>query len=229
MPSSLKPSNLTIILLITFAVTYSTLWSLHADTKDYVLGPHKLEWQQPSLISNRFPELISTNQWQFDYEAVEKLLLKIKKSKTGELILDPNMAKILEEAVSKLPLDMKKEALQRVEFLVTKSLAGTAGQKLATVLTHYYHYQQAENIANSPSKIDIKHDRHEKELNFQQTVLRQERYLGKAVTHHFFGRQNAITHYLYARLRINETTSLSTAQKQQQLNALQDRFKTNDE
>jgi len=224
---ALKPSNLTIVSVLASAMTLYTLWSLHAESQDFLLSPRKLEWQQPSAISGRFPKLISTNYWQFDYEASAQILLKIKQSKTGELILNANTAKVLEQAVSELPLDMKKNELQRVEFLVIKGFPGKAGQQLSTIFTDFYRFHQASNIASALS-ISTQ-NKPNKELNFQQTILRQEHYLGKVITQKLFGRQNALTHYLYARRGINESSNLNQAQKQQLLTTLQDQFKANDQ
>jgi len=209
---------------MSLAMTLSTLWSLHAESQGFLLSPDKLDWQQPSSMSESFPELISAHHWQFNYEATEKILLKMKQKKTGELVFNENTAKVLKQAVSELPIKMEKDELQRVEFLVTKGFPGKTGQQLAIVLTQFYHFQQASNIAHS--SINIKKNKHNKELSFQQTVLRQERYLGKDMTRQLFGRQNALTHYLYARQHINENSNLNQIQKQQQLTALKNRFKT---
>jgi len=212
-------------------MSLATLRSLHAESQVFLLGHHQFEWQQPASISDRFPELISTKHWQFDYETTEQLLLKIKPSKTGELILNRNAAKVLEQAVSELPLDMKQDDLQRLALLVAKGLPGKAGRQLASVLTNYYQFYQASNIVSSSANTppNTVRNTHNEERSFQQTVLRQEYYLGKTVTQQLFGRQNALTHYLYARRHINENSSLNPDQKQRQLATLQDRFKDNDE
>jgi len=226
MPLSLKPSILTIVSFLALAMTLYALWSLHAESQGFLLSPRKLEWQQPSYISDSFPELISTNHWQFDYEATEQILLNIKKSKIGELILNAHTAKVLEQAVSELPLDMKKDELQRVEFLVSKGFSEKSREQLATLFTNFYHFKQASNIASALS-ISTQ-NKPNKELNFQQTVLRQERYLGKDVAKQLFGQKDTLTQYLYTRRYINENSNLSKKEKQQQLAILQNRFKTND-
>jgi hypothetical protein len=153
----------------------SAIWSLHAEPQGLLLTAEKLEWQQPSSISDSFPTLISTHHWQFDYEATEKMLLKIKQKKNGELTLNPSSAKALEQAVSALPSNMSENELQRVELLVTKGLPGKAGQQLASVLTKFYHFQQASNIAHV--SVDTKQNEHDKVLSFQQNVLRQQHLL----------------------------------------------------
>ena len=59
-------------------------------------------------------------------------------------------------------------------------------------------------------------------------MLLQEQYLGEGVTAQFFGRENILNHYLYARKAINEDSTLSPTQKRQQLTILQDRFKAHE-
>ena len=209
--------------MIVLVMTLYTHWSLHTEPQSFLLISDNIEWQQPSIISNSYPKLISTRYWQFDYEATEKTLLAIKQKKNGELTLNASAAKVLEQAVSTLPPQMNENELKRVELLVAKGLPGKAGHELSTLLANYYHYQQASNIAHVSA--NTKQNKHDKERSFQQTVLRQERYLGKDITQQLFGRQNALTHYLYARQHINENLNLNQAQKQRQLNTLKDRFK----
>jgi hypothetical protein len=233
--SSQKPSNRRLIsaiaLAIAFVIALSVLWSLHAASlcclDSSLNSSDRHEWQQPSAITDRFPERISTSYWQFDYEATEQALLKIKQSKSGELILNVSTAKVLEKAISTLPIRMKHDELRRVELLLIKGLPGRAGQQLASVFTGFYYYQQALNSANST--VDTQEHTDDQELSFKQMVLLQKEYLGEDISEQLFGRQNRLNHYLYARKAINENPSLNPAQKQQQLSILQDRFKANEE
>lgn len=222
-----------IALALTFLVALSCLWSLHTDSptslnsainssSDRSLdNSDPYQWQQPLAISDRYPEPISINNWQFDYEATEQVLQKIKQNKSGKLILNANTARVLEEAVSTLPPLMKQDELRRVEFLVTKGLSGSAGQQLASIFTQFYHYQHALNLANSTVK--------NQEETFTRTVLLQKEYLGEDVSELFFGQQNRLNNYLLARKAINEDSSLNSVQKQQELIILQNRFKANED
>ena len=245
--SSHKPKNLRLIsaiaLAVAFFITLSGLWSLHADSLSSLnssldvsldnADPH--QWQQPFVISDRFPERISANDWQFDYEVTEQALLKIKQTKSGELILNAGTAKVLEDAVSKLPSQMKQDELRRIEFLVTKGLPGRAGQQLASIFTKFYYYQQALNSNSSTAAIQdssqekTQESTVDQEQSFKQMVLLQKEYLGEDISEQFFGRQNRLNQYLYARKAINDDLSLNSAQKQQQLSILQDRFKANEQ
>ena len=216
--SSISPFN--IFSLIALALALCLLWSIHTGSPDIMNGPDLHLWQQPLSISGEFPERISTAYWQFDFEAVEQVLTKIKLNGKGELILNQSTADILTTAVSKLPLDMTKADLQRVGVLVSKGGAGKSGQQLSNMLITFYYFQQA-------SRIDETKNSEAKASDFEQSVLRQERYFGKHVAKQLFGRQNALTYYLHARRRINEDSSLNKIQKQERLRLLQDRFKEN--
>ncbi|MFT6029031.1 MAG: hypothetical protein ACI8O8_000762 [Oleiphilaceae bacterium] len=233
--SSHKPSNLRLIsaiaLAIAFVIALSVLWLLHEaplcclDSSLNSFDRH--QWQQPSAISDRFPERISTKYWQFDYEATEQALLKIKQNEHGGLILNASTAKVLEKAISTLPIQMRQDEIQRVELLVIKGFPGRAGPQLANFFTDFYYYQQALNSANSI--VDTREHIDGQELSFKQMVLLQKEYLGEDISEQLFGRQNRINHYLYARKAINKDSSLNSAQKQQQLSILQDRFKAHEE
>tara|TARA_R110001592_G_scaffold10098_1_gene52589 strand:- start:31646 stop:32332 length:687 start_codon:yes stop_codon:yes gene_type:complete len=225
--SSQKPFKLLFVSVIALAIALFVLWSVHAESPMFLNNADSHQWLQPSAISDRFSERISTNYWQFDYEATEQALLKIKQSKSGDLILNASTAKVLEKAVSTLPPQMQTDELQRVDLLVSKGLPGRAGQELASVVTNFYNYQQALKSANST--VNTPQYTFDQERSFKQMVLLQEQYLGKDISGQLFGRQNRINHYLYARKRINDDASLNPAQKQQQLTALQARFKANEE
>jgi hypothetical protein len=227
MPSRLKPSRLTSVIVIAFTMTLSALWSLHTESQNISVKYSKFEWRQPLSLAGSFPMLISTIHWQFDYEATEQALLAIKANEVGDLILNANTAKILKKAVSKLPSKMNTAELQRVEFLVAEGLPGKAGQQLATVMTNFYHFKQATDIADAST--NAKQNKQSKALSFQQSILRQKRYLGEHTSKQLFGKKNALNNYLYARKRINEDTNLNQVQKQDQLTTLQARFKAHDQ
>lgn len=222
--ASLVRLNLSTYLLIApLALALFLLWSIHADSPEVSSKSNLHLWQQPLALASQFPEPISTDYWRFDFEASVQFLANIKYTEIGDIILNANSAKTLEDAVSKLPQTMTKTDLHRAELLVTKNFPGQAGQQLAKVLTSFYRYQQASMI-----ETDKPQDMAAKERRFEQTILRQQRYLGKEVANKLFGRQNAVTRYLHARQQINKASNLTQEQKQQQLTTLQGRFKANE-
>lgn len=217
-------STFNIFSLLALTLVLFLLWSIHMNSPDIPNSPDVHLWQQPLSISDEFPERISTTYWQFDFGATEQILTKIKLNETGELILNETTADLLKVAVSKLPLDLTEADLQRIEILLAKGLPGKAGQQLSSVLTGFYRYWQLERV-DEKKALNIE----DKERSFEQTVLRQERYLGQDIAGRLFGRKNAVTRYLHARRGINEDSNLNQEQKRQQLLILQNRFKTNEQ
>lgn len=209
---------------LVLTMTVSFLWQLHVtDSNDRLHLPSSIEWQQPSSLSDQFPQAISVNVWPFDFEASEQILLTIQPNKNGAMTLNANTAKVLDEAVSKLPQRLSDSAIQRLALLVTKGLTGKSGHELAQIFTQFYQFKQAWNaVKNTPP------DTMNKEALFHKMVLLQNKYLGKHMSSQLFGKKNAVTHYLYARKRINNDSYLNQAQKQLQLENLQVRFKAND-
>ncbi len=217
-------SILTVFSLIALTLALFLLWSIHTDSSDILNSSDWHLWQQPLSTSDEFPERISATHWQFDFEAAEQTLTKIKLNEKGELLLNETTADLLKVAVAKLPLNMTDADLQRIEILIAKGLPGKVGQQLSGVLTNYYRYRQAL-IADTKKMKNTE----TKEIIFEHTAMLQEYYLEKDIAKKLFGKKNAVTHYLYARRRINQDSNLTQEQKQQQLNVLQDRFKSNEQ
>lgn len=202
-------------------IALTLLWHIHADDNRSRAEQHL--WQQPLSVTEHFPERLASSSWQFDFDEIEQMLLTVKHNEIGELIVNATTAKILQDVVIKLPSGMQDAQIQRVVFLIEKGLPGEVGQQLAKLVTGFYYLQQ---FALNTS--EVLQDLESKEKSFQQTVLHQELYLGKAFAHKLFGKQNSVTRYLYARRRIIENTDLDQKQKQQQLLILQDRFKASE-
>jgi len=221
--SSAGPANVTTLLLVLVLSLLSVLWPLYAGYP----ASHdndKYQWRQPAAIADSVPESIATKKWTFDFELVEQRLRQIRLNKDGALILDASLAKDLEYAISELPSNLNKEALQRLELLIAKGLPGSAGTELANMFTKFYVYLQASTLRNLSTDINLTQPEH----HFHQRLKHQERIFGKKVAHQLFGHQNALQQYLYARRHINEDPSLNQAQKQRKLSLLQRRFKANE-
>lgn len=182
----------------------------------------KQSWQQPPSLSKRFPELISTRHWQFEFTPVEQGLRSIKRDNAGKLILNASTTKVLKSIVSTMPKNMEKEALERVALLINKSFPNTFNQSLAALFVNFYKYQQASHFALTKSSTK------RPEQQFREDMTRQKNYLTEEIAEQLFGRQNTVNNYLYARKLINESDHLTLEQKQQQLSGLQRRFKEYD-
>ena len=214
--------KINIIISIALIMTLSLLWRIHADDKN--LEQEKLHlWQQPLSLNEHFPERLSSSSWRFDFDEVEQVLLSVKQDEMGELIVNETTAKILENAVTKLPSNMQDAELHRIEFLISKGLQRHDGQQLAKLLIGFYRLQQFTVNSN-----EVVQSLKAKEKRFEETVFHQELYLDKAFAEKLFGRQNSVTRYLYQRLHIQQDQNLTQEQKQQQLDIHQRRFKASE-
>jgi hypothetical protein len=207
------------------------LWSIHSDfqptiSRDGIGGMGV--WQQPITTQGLFPTPITAQQWHFDFENTEDILGKVKRGENDKLLLTPELVTILTRAVHALPTNMNDKALNRAAFLVFKLSPVVPGKQLSEVFKSYYQLQQAFIIEES-SKGHI--ELTDKQAIFKATIERQNRYLGIGVASKLFGKQRAITAYLYKRKAINKNVKLNPQQKQKQRHALkiqyQNTFKPN--
>jgi hypothetical protein len=223
----INPNRVAWLCLIACIYTTVTLWSIHGDLTSGLTHEQTDDWQQPVAANTLFPNIISAQQWHFDYESIENILTNVELSNTGELLINPGLVNILTKVTNSLPPDMSEHALQRIGLLISKSFSHLphTEKKLTDVLINFYHLQYAENTDHSVENKD-----HSAENNTQSTrgklkallaeEARQNYYLGKNVASQLFGKQQGITRYLLERKVIKENSALSTQQKKRQLNAL---------
>ena len=176
-------------------------------------------------VNSLFPNPISPQQWHFNYEAAELILAKIKFTDKGELLVNPELAKILSKAVDSLPKHMNDEALQRIDFLVAMSFPHRpqAAKKIAKLLINYYHLQYAVTQASSTENKST--NARDKLAIVLETEALENHYLGEDNATQLFGEQRSITRYLLERKSIKENSQLNQQQKTQQLNRLKKLFK----
>jgi len=216
-----------IVAMVALAIATIMAWTPHSEAKFFFAEPFIIEdgtliWAQPQEVTERYPEPIVQNDWHFDYGPVEQTLLTAKVDRVGELLLNADTTHMLERAVANLPLGMDDDELQRVAFLAAKGMPGPAGQKLASVLTDFYYYQQAVSVFEASS--EPSNDLADAMASHQQTIGLKEHYLGKSVVNALFGQQHALASYVLTRRQINENSNLTTPQKKRQLLALRSQF-----
>jgi hypothetical protein len=209
-----------IVLFIVVALTLSVHWALHRQPLGSPAA--SLIWTQPSSLGSLFANHISPNEWPFDFESAEQILLALKQNSEGELILNHYSVSVLEAAVRSLPDNLSGVDLKRVELLIIKGLPGRAGSELASLLSNYYGYRAALENAKTLSNSDSQ------ELKFEQSVLLQEQFFGEDLTQRLFGKRNRLNGYLFARKRINEDPLLDAMQKKKELSILKRQFTSDD-
>ncbi len=207
---------------LAFLYAAVTLWSIHTDLQATLALGEIGDWQQPITTQALFPYSISAQQWHFDFEATEKILVKLRREDSEKRLLNPELLTVLTRAVNALPNNMNEKALNRAVFLVSKGLSAVSGKQMAGLFKNYYQLKQASFIdeeLNENVKLTDKRSR------FKAAVIRQNRYLGEEVANQLYGKQRAITAYIYERQSINQNLSLKPKQKQKQLNTLKIQYK----
>ena len=225
----LIPSRLTSATLLLLVLALALISSLHSSPVERQGVQSNSQWRQPNAISSIFPEPLSTDEWQFDYDDIEQVLARIKQGESNNLIINETTAVILNEAVSNFSEETNENSLRRIRFLVSKGMRGDAGQELGEILVSFYRYKKAEakeKLLEKTSQAKTKSLKVQ-ETRFEQTLLIQERYLGPEVSEQLFGRKNALNRYLLARRRVSENASFTAIQKQKILGQLQQQFKSN--
>lgn len=203
----IRPNRMSWLCLAAFIYTSVTLWSIQGDLT-------------PPLANTLFPNPNAPQQWHFDYEAAELILAKVTFTDKGELLLNPELAKILSKAIDSLPKQLNDEALQRINFLLAMSFPKRtrAAEELGRLLINYYHLQYAVTQASSTDHKSS--NTRDKLAAFLETVARENHYLGEDNATLLFGEQRSITRYLLERKIIKENATLNQQQKIQQLNRL---------
>jgi hypothetical protein len=216
----INPNRVAWLCLIACAYTTVTLWSIHGDLPSRLTHEQTDDWQQPVAANTLFPNVISAQQWHFDYESIENILATVKFSYTGKLLINPELVSILTKVIDSLPQDMSEQALQRIGFLISKSFSHrpNIAKKLTNVLINFHHLHYAQNKIHTAA--NSTQNTQEKLTAFLGKEARRNQYLGKEVASQLFGKQQDITRYLLERKIIKENTALNTQQKKQQLGAL---------
>ena len=180
-------------------------------------------WHQPSVINTRYPTLISSTQWNFDYSGIETLLAQIHSrarfnhnQKKNTIEFTTTDAERFSKAIQSLPDNLSAASLQRIQFLITKGFPDDIGHQLAKVTIGFYQLQSTTDTRTEHKPTQLA----DKVLAFKNKVDRQDHFLGKEVAHQLFGKQRSISYYLLQRRAIKEDTQLSSEQKRKRLQSL---------
>lgn len=199
-----------------------TLWLLYATPRPFTGAHPEGAWRQPPLIDTSQLVPIAPQTWHFDFEPVAHLIGDIALHANGELVLNANTAKALQQAIATLSPELSKAELQRLAFLTKKEREGKAGEQLADLLLRFYQFRDAE-ASTARLKTDAK-DAATLLARHQHSMALKQEIFGNTLALHLFGRRDALTQYLLSRRQINENPKLDAPQKQQALHDLQVQF-----
>jgi hypothetical protein len=187
-----------------------------------------VNWLQPECLDSEYPRLIGNNTWPINYANIERMLWESKVRNSQRLLVDSETADLLQRITAELPDTLKSNDMKRLRFLVEQSLPGKNGEELANLVNAYYLYQKEYQInlnllkeakgAEKLSRLKL--------LNANNKVL-QTQHFGVELAALLFKKKNITTDYLNYRLLINMDTSLSSAQKRNQLLVLKENYEKN--
>jgi len=185
-----------------------------------------IAWRQPSALNQRFPLLISNTSWHFNFVDIESILWQSKVDSYGELIIDAETLSLLEQASDRLPENVSEAELQRLGFLIEKSMPTKRAHRLSSLLRSYQAYQQ--DYTSSVALISIAETEQRLALlQAEQLYLeqRQEDYFGSDVANTLFSKKNITTSYLNQRRIVSMMSDISIPQKSVMLKELSDDYK----
>ena len=184
------------------------------------------QWQQPSILNEQYPQLISKHTWVIEFNEIEKIIKRLEIDSNHDLVINFDTTDILKRVIFELQAELTGEQWQRVEFLMQKSLGGRNGKVFYGLVNAYYLYQKeylaylkAVNHSTAIEKLALLKSGEVKQLNMQS------KYFGTDAAIKLFSRGNATTNYLNARRIVNMENGLSNTEKKNILLLLSDNYK----
>ncbi|GAB1267680.1 hypothetical protein NBRC116493_09330 [Aurantivibrio infirmus] len=174
-------------------------------------------------------KIIRPKRWAFDYWQIEPIVQSVKVDATGQIILNDDMAVVLNSIVAMLPSELDRENLSRLSDLIEINIPASPGQEFAALVVNFYRYHvefqkwvaESESIATT----DPNADSDKLELQFEQSLKMMYARIGENNAEAIFGKQHALKEYLFQRRRINDDPTLSADEKNVGLTALEQKFK----
>lgn len=190
-----------------------------------VSGPEPLTreqqtWVQPTAVSREHPQLISPQQWHFEFQEAETILGRLDHDSGQGLILNRHTTDILRRAAATLPDTMSQEAIERAGFLAGHGFpSARVGDQAARLFTAMIRYQQALRQEPKSNRSESARAR------FENTVALQNHYFGGDAAQQLFAHQRRLRQYLIARRQLQDDPDLSEDQREQALKALSKEFR----
>ena len=184
------------------------------------------QWQQPSILNEQYPQLISKHTWNFEFNEIEKILKRLELDSNHDLVINFDTTDQLKLVIFELKAELTDEQWQRVDFLMQKSLGGRNGKVFYGLVNAYYFYQKeylsylkAVNHSTAIEKLALLKSGEVKQFNMQS------KYFGIDAAIKLFSRDNTTTNYLNSRRIVNMERGLSNTEKKKILLQLSDNYK----
>lgn len=219
--NTLESSSLMVSKKLSMAMalaTVSGLYALFPTSPVYQQSELETQWTQPAPLDSTYTTPINVSSWQFDFDKVERTLIKIV-PESGELEINPALTEKLEELFSVLPEDMDSSNLNRLRDLIALRLPADSGEHIGELIERFYHYTR------SKEQLADEHETLSSEVRHARLLALQKTYLGADLTHKLYKRQNSLADFLFASRKVQSDESLSNEQRQQRLDALRQNFR----
>lgn len=170
---------------------------------------------------------IMSNRWDFDYWPIELIIRKVRLDDSHQLILDDGVANILTAIVSALPPGLDQENLSRLRYLIEINISGSSGSEFAELVVNFYDYHSEFSEWKSGNNISLAVDSlgpGASEIRYRQSLKMMRESLGRDKTELIFGKQHALSEYLYQRRRVNADQTLSSQEKETLLANLEKKY-----
>jgi hypothetical protein len=218
-------------LSLTLIGIVAMLLSLHDHAHKEYKPNEPVQWREPfkaklsQASKSQLSKPIGNSVWSFGYSALMKILWRSRVDERDELVINSETLELLKRASAIVPQATSIEELQRLDFVIKKSIPISAGEELARLLNQYYFYEQEEKTAlqvlNSSKGQQKRVLLASAELESEE---RQVRYFGRDVAIKLFSKNNTTQNYLNARSSIKLSEILTATQKEERLDQLQNAY-----
>jgi len=185
-----------------------------------------VSWRQPSTLDLLTAPVISNQNWNFDFIAIEKILWTLKTDQAGDILISSDTTETLEQACNQTPKGLNARARERLQMLSRKGLAQSSGRTAAKLYEDYCQYQQEHNLSLTLLRNASGLEKRQLLRDAEATSLeRQQRYFGDSIALELFRKKNNQTNYLNRRQLVNLNDDLTAAEKKLRLSHLQENYK----
>lgn len=172
-------------------------------------------WSQPENVEITYE--ISPYTFKIDFERVEKILSKLPIDKNGNILLNPQAAKLLKQASDYISKNVNAAHTDRAYWLIDRIHPQNQTKQLSHLVSNYQAYLLARENQKKTQMTS-------KEKLYQSIKLK-EQYFGINISKALFGEKHKLARYIIDRQEILESRELSSSEKQEKLLTLKNQLK----
>jgi lipase chaperone LimK len=161
-------------------------------------------------------------QHPFTQESVYNALKSVKLDNNGELIIDNDALKSLNQTFEKLAAVLEPDHLFELQDIIRQGLPGPAGEQVAQITADFYNYLGAQKEFEALYEVentlasDQDNTLEQQTAQYNELLALQALYLGEDVANKLFATSNANARYMFDSLAIDNNDTLTDEEKKQQ-------------